>query len=94
MGQALIRNLDDKVLDIYRRRASEKGTSLEGELRETITRGARLTPIEKVALSRRLDAMTATDGPLSDSTEIIRYYRDTNGGRWVDDADDRHKHRA
>ena len=94
MAQALIRNLDEKVLDTYRRRASEKGTSLEAELRETITKGAGLTPAEKVALSKRLIAMTATDGPLTDSTDIIRYYRDTNGGRWVDDTDNRHERRT
>jgi antitoxin FitA len=94
MAQALIRNIDDKVLATYRRRASERGTSLEAELRETITKGARLTPEEKGALSRRLVAMTAIDGPLTDSTEIIRYYRETNGGRWVDEADDRYKRRA
>jgi antitoxin FitA len=94
MAQTLIRNIDDKVLDTYRRRASEKGSSLEAELRETLTKGARLTPAEKMALSRRLIAMTATDGPLTDSTEIIRYYRETNGGRWVDEADDRYKRSA
>jgi hypothetical protein len=53
-----------------------------------------LTPAERVALSDRLRAMTATDGPLSDSTEIIRYYRDTHGGRWADEANTRHKRSA
>ena len=38
MAQALIRNIDDKVLETYRRRAAEKATSLEAELRETITK--------------------------------------------------------
>lgn len=91
MAQALIRNIDDKVLETFRRRASEKATSLEAELRETITKAARLTPAEKLQLSRRLIAQSATEGPLSDSTDIIRYYRDTNGGRWVDETDDRHE---
>jgi antitoxin FitA len=94
MAQTLIRNLDDKVLDTYRRRASENGRSLEAELREVVSKGARLTPAERVALSDRLRAMTAIDGPLSDSTEIIRYYRDTHGGRWTDEADTRHKRSA
>lgn len=94
MAQALVRNVDDKVLDIYRRRATEKGRSLEAELRETLTKGAALKPAERAALSKRLRAQTATDGPLTDSTEIIRWYRDTNGGRWVDEADDRHQRRG
>lgn len=94
MAQALIRNLDDKVLDAYRSRASENGRSLEAELRETLTVGAKLTPTERVQLSKRLRALTTTDGPLTDSTAIIRWYRETNGGRWADETDDRHQRRA
>jgi len=94
MAQALVRNLDQKVIDTYRRRASDSGRSLEAELRDTLTKGAALTPAERGALSKRLRAMTPTDVPLTDSTEFIKWSRDTNGGRWVDEADDRHKRRA
>lgn len=94
MAQALIRNLDPKVLDTYRRRAAGNGRSLEAELRETLVNGATLTVTERQELSKRLRAMTATDRPLTDSTAFIRWSRDTNGGRWVDEADDRHQRRA
>ena len=87
MAQALIRNIDDKALDVYRSRASVNGRSLEAELRETLTSAAKLSPAERLRLSKRLRAMTATDGPLTDSTAIIRWHRETNGGRWTDGAD-------
>ena len=41
---------------------------------------------ERLALSKRLRAMTPLDAPQEDSTLIIRWYRDTNGGRWTDDG--------
>ena len=43
MAQALIRNIDDKVLDAYRSRAAENGRSLEAELRETLMPGTDFT---------------------------------------------------
>jgi antitoxin FitA len=54
MGQVLVRNLDDHVIEKYKTKAELKGHSLEQELREVLTRDAPLTPAEKVALSRRL----------------------------------------
>ena len=82
MAQALIRNLDEKVLDTYRRRASEKGTSLEAELREVIERNVpvpKLDPASRLALARKLQAKTLK--PNVDSTAFIRWSRDTNAGR-------------
>jgi plasmid stability protein len=93
MAQALIRNLEDKLLDQYRRSAKANGRSLEAELREALRR-AQPHPAarreELRALSARLRAMTPNEPPQGDSTLLIRWYRDTNGGRWTDDgwADD------
>jgi antitoxin FitA len=54
MGQVLVRNLDDQVIEQYKTKAELKGHSLEQELRDTLTERAPLTPEEKVALFRRL----------------------------------------
>ena len=41
MGQVLVRNLDDDVIDAIRLRAELKGASLEQELRDIITAAAK-----------------------------------------------------
>lgn len=91
MAQVLIRNIDDKIIERHRERARENGRSLEAELRDVVSRGAALTRTERVALSDTLLALTATDALSGDSTDIIRWYRDTHGGRWIDETDDRHE---
>ena len=63
MGQVLVRNLDDHVIEQLKHKAEIKGHSLEQELRAVITAAAPLTPDEKVALARRLRAMSP---PLQD----------------------------
>lgn len=91
MGQALIRKLDDDTLAAYRAAAQAKGTSLEAELRDLIERNKPLMPKDREALgklSRELRAMTPPDGPSADmdSTLLIRWDRDTDHGRWIDDG--------
>lgn len=56
MAQVLIRNLDDRTVEIHRERARAKGRSLEAELREMMTERARLTPEERMALVARMQA--------------------------------------
>jgi len=75
MGQVLVRNLDDRVIDNFKTKAELKGHSLEQELREVLTRAAPLTPEEKVELSRRIRALSP---PLVDFDvrAAIRYGRD------------------
>ena len=75
MGQVLVRNLDDRVIDSFKTKAELKGHSLEQELRNLITSAAPLTPEEKVALSRR---WRASMPPLKDFDvrAAIRYGRD------------------
>jgi len=58
MGQVLVRNLDDGVIERLKRKAELKGHSLEQELREVITSAAPLTPEEKLALARRLRSLS------------------------------------
>jgi plasmid stability protein len=75
MAQVLVRNLDKDVIDRLKAKAELKGRSLEQELREIITAAAPLSPDEKVALSRKLRAMSP---PLKDFDvrAAIRYGRD------------------
>ena len=90
MAQALIRKLNDDTLAAYRAAAREKGRSLEAELRDVLEGqrpGYRKDSAELLRLSDELLAMTLPDGPDgSDSTLLIRWDRDTNHGKWVDDG--------
>ena len=56
MGQVLVRNLDDHVIEQLKHKAEIKGHSLEQELRDVITAAAPLTADEELALARRLRA--------------------------------------
>lgn len=83
MAQALIRNLDDELLDDYRRAAKDRGRSLEAELRDALARARpkrRLSREELIALSLSLQALTPADVVPSDSTPMIREMRDKGYG--------------
>jgi hypothetical protein len=75
VGQVLVRNLDDDVIERLKTKADLKGHSLEQELRDVLTAAAPLTPEEKVALSRRI---RSSSPPLKDFDvrAAIRYGRD------------------
>jgi hypothetical protein len=95
MGQALIRRVRDETLADYRAVARERGSSLEADLRELIEANRPLRKKSAADLYRMSDealAMTPPHGPpsASDSTRMIRWDRDTNHGRWLDEgwADD------
>jgi antitoxin FitA len=75
MGQVLVRNLENDVIEAIKLKAGLKGHSLEEELREIIRSAAPLTPEERVALSRRIRAMQAKPATL-DSARVIRAARD------------------
>lgn len=77
MAQVLVRNLDDNVVERLRRKAELNGLSLEQELREVLTAAARLTPEERVALSRRIRALTPGGKLRSESADLIRQDRDS-----------------
>jgi len=77
MAQVLVRNLDEQVVAAFRRKAELHGHSLEQELRIALTSAARLTPKERVALTKRIRGMTPADVQQTDSTDLIRQDRDT-----------------
>ena len=76
MAQVIVRNLDDQVVAALERKAELHGCSLEQELRDILSKAARLTKEERVALSRRFRAMTPTGVDQTDSTQLIREDRD------------------
>lgn len=79
MGQALIRNLDDDLLEAYREAARRNERSLEAELREALRRArpvGRKRRDELVELSRQIRAMTSKDVPQTPSEQLIREDRD------------------
>jgi plasmid stability protein len=71
MGQIVIRNLDDAVLDALRRRAGEHGSSVEEEARQALAASVGLSREEAV---RRLDEVRAEIGrlPGESSLDILR----------------------
>ncbi len=75
MGQVLVRNLDDRVIERLKKKAENKGHSLEHELRDLLTAAAPLSPAEKLALIRRIHAISV---PVKnfDVRAAIRYGRD------------------
>lgn len=91
MEQVVIRRLKQGTLEPYRKVAEAKGRSLEAELRELIETHRPKRPKDCAELLRISDealAMTPPDGPIapSDSTLLIRWDRDTNHEKWIDEG--------
>lgn len=91
MEQVVIRRLKPGTLEPYRRAAEAKGRSLEAELRALIESHRPKPPKDCARLLRLSDealAMTPPDGPPmgTDSTLLIRWDRDTDHGRDLDDG--------
>jgi plasmid stability protein len=78
MGQVIIRNLDDDVIEGHRSRARARGVSLEQELRDVLARTASPTRGELAALAERIRALTPTvDQMRREGWELIREDRDS-----------------
>jgi plasmid stability protein len=76
MGQMLVRNLDDSVIEGLKRRAMERGTSLEQIAREILTAAA--AQDARAAWAARAKALRAQVpfDPSWDSVAVIREWRD------------------
>jgi plasmid stability protein len=74
MGQVLIRNIDDSVLDRLRARAGERQLPLERYLRDMLHEAARPSRAELLEQARRL--RESYDTLPDDSTALIREDRD------------------
>ena len=58
MGQVIVRNLDDQVIETHRLRAKARGVSLEQELRDVLRRAARPTREERLRRVSDIAALT------------------------------------
>lgn len=80
MGQILVRQLDDATLTRLKIRAQERKTSVEALAREAITQAATLTVEEKLAIVRRMQAITGRAKvpgvPQTLGVDLIREDRD------------------
>jgi len=75
MGQVLIRNLDDHIIDSLKRKADVKGHSLEQELREILKQAAGPTVEERLAALDRVRALQKKPTKIL-SEDVIRKMRD------------------
>jgi plasmid stability protein len=76
MGQVLIRNIEDHVIESLRLRAELKGHSLEQELRDILRQAAGPTAEERLAMMDRVAAMQKKPTKLL-SEDVIREIRDS-----------------
>jgi plasmid stability protein len=81
MGQLLVRNLDDDVIERLKARALERGTSLEQVARDALTESA--TTTDRRAWMAELAALRGASAPDPgfDATAEIRAARDALAAR-------------
>ena len=80
MGQVLIRNLDDQIIESLKLKAELKGHSLEQELRDILRTAAGPTVEERLAMIDSVRAMQKKPTKLL-SEDIIRRMRDRHAIR-------------
>jgi antitoxin FitA len=82
MGQLLIRNLDDSLIETLKRRAAAAGRSMEAEARDALARGTQLTGAEKVAMMQKIRAenekLRVPGVPRTEGWILIREDRDSD----------------
>jgi plasmid stability protein len=79
MAQALIRNIDDDLLEDYREAAKANARSLESELREALRRARPMTLSRRqdlIEAANRIAAMTPKGVRQTPSEQLIREDRD------------------
>jgi len=80
MAQVIIRNIEDRVLERLKARATAQRESLEQSLRDLLTEAARPSRAELIADLERIRAMTPVRQPgvtYPSAEELIREDRDT-----------------
>ncbi len=76
MGQIIVRNLDDDVIDRLKAQAAQRNSSLEHTVREILAAAAKP---DRADLLKRMDALRSLSPASSiDSTSIIRRDRDND----------------
>jgi plasmid stability protein len=77
MTDFLIRDIDADLLEKLKARAAMNSRSLQAEIKDTLKRSVKLSKEESLAAMRRLRAELPPS--TSDSTDIIREFRDSLG---------------
>jgi plasmid stability protein len=80
MGQVVIRNIDDLVLERLKTRAAEQQKSLEQSLRELLAAAAKPSRAELLAEVERIRAMTPPRRPgkrYPTAEQLVRESRDS-----------------
>jgi antitoxin FitA len=80
MGQVVIRNIDDDVLERLKRRAAAQHKSLEQCLREVLSDAAKPSRADMIAEVERIRAMTPPrepGKPYPTAEELVRESRDS-----------------
>ena len=80
MGQVIIRNVDDRVLERLKARAMAQRKSLEQSLRDLLTEAAKPSRAELLADLERIRAMTPPRKPgahYPSAEEMVREDRDS-----------------
>ena len=80
VGQVIIRNVDDRVLERLKARATAQRKSLEQALRDLLTEAAKPSRAELLAELERIRAMTPPHQPgaaYPTAEQLIREDRDT-----------------
>lgn len=79
MGQIIVRNLDDEIIDLLKSQAAASNRSLEQTVREILAAAAKP---DRADLLKRMDALRAMSPPSTvNSTALIRADRDSHGPR-------------
>ena len=76
MAQLLVRDVDDTLVRLLRQRAAANNRSAEAEHRAILEQSLLIEGEPFWVVAERLQQETAGQ-TASDSTEIVRYYRDT-----------------
>jgi antitoxin FitA len=80
MGQILIRNLDDRIIETLKRRAEAAGRSMEAEARDVLQRDVSVAVSNRRAVIARMQAeferLRVPGTTLPDSLELLREGRD------------------
>ena len=80
MGQVVIRNIDDGVLERLKARAADQHKSLEQSLRELLAEAAKPSRAELLAEVERIRAMTPPRQPgkrYPTAEQLVRWSRDS-----------------